>query len=415
MIVDAVYRTDDVAQRHRGNPLIEALPPLMSAADAFAAMVNVPQIDLRASRESSFQSRLMDVDVLDELYVPPRVANELIGRIDTQIRTSYGGRNPLKVENVARLYDSASLLSAQDAHSSTVDGMILLQGGSGAGKSRLVRTALRRLPQGIRHTHYNGKPFNQTQVVWISVHAPIGGSVRSLMLELLRGLDQAVGLSATPMSYEEAHRDTALDRLIMVFAKAAEVHHLGFLHVDDLQRMAESTRGKKNVLQLIIQIANVVRCPVIFTGTPEGIDPLLSSLELARRLMSAGGLAIDHPASHKDKFFRALVNAAMRYQWIEQPLEVTEALYALLYRLSAGVTSIVLLLHKLAQRHALEVKAEVLTLDHYKQVYLKNFRPLHRALNALRRGATSGRSTFENTMSALEKRGTLEDLLRSDP
>lgn len=404
MTWDAIYRTDGVSERHLGNPLIEALPPQLSPLEVIKAMANRPKLSFNESRSMSIQEREGELEVLEGLYVPPSVSVDLVAKIDTQIRKSYAGRNPLHVNSVSRMYDTASLLEAQRTHANTVEGMILLEGGTGSGKSRLVRTVLRRLPQGLRHHEYGASKLNFTQVVWISVHASIGGGVRSLLLEMLRGIDEAAGLSGTGMSYENSHKDTPVDRLVRVFGQAAATHHLGILHVDDVHRMAESTMGKKNTLQAIIQIANVVKCPVIFTGTPEGIAPLTSSsLELARRLTSAGALRIEHPASHEDKFFRTLVRAAIGYQWTDEILEPSEELYELLYRLSAGVTSIVLLLHKMAQARALATNSSVFTLNHYRFAYDNYLRPVHDALSALRKGGKEGHAAYESSIASIDK------------
>lgn len=405
MTWDAIYRTDGVSDRHLGNPLIEALPPMqLNAREVIKTMANRPKIDLSELRNMPFKEREGELEIIEGLYVPPSVSVDLVSKIEMQMRKSYAGRNPLQKTSVSRIYDTASLIKAQGAHANTLEGMILLEGGTGSGKSRLVRTALRRLPQGLRHHEYGDAKLNFTQVVWISVHASIGGGVRSLLLEMLRGIDEAAGLSGTGMSYENAHKDTPVDRLVRVFGQAAATHHLGILHVDDVHRMAESTMGKKNTLQAIIQIANVVKCPVIFTGTPEGIAPLTSSsLELARRLSSAGGLRIEHPASHQDQFFRALVKAVIGYQWTDDVLEPSEQLYELLYRLSAGVTSIVLLLHKAAQTRALATESRQFTLDHYRFAYDNNLRPVHEALSALRRGGKDGHAAYEGAIATMEK------------
>lgn len=51
MMVTAAYRSEGIPQRMRGNPLIEALPPMLSEREQFATMANRPAIDLGASRQ----------------------------------------------------------------------------------------------------------------------------------------------------------------------------------------------------------------------------------------------------------------------------------------------------------------------------------------------------------------------------
>lgn len=404
MIVEAHYQKDCLPQRYVGNPLIEALPQIRPPGEATMELANLPQIDLGKSRALADYLRVYDIDTIDELYMPPPVAFELTPIVDQMIREGYVGRNPFHVPTQARLYQTAELLKLQKAHTDPLQGMLSLEGHSGMGKTRLVRTILRSFPQSIRHKLHEGKTFNQTQIVWLSVDAPIGGSIKGLLLRLLSELDAAVGQAGSPTSYETVHANSSIDKLIGVFAQAAATHFLGILHIDDLQRVTESNTGRKLVVQTMIQLANVLKCPVIFSGTPETMELLGETFEVARRTTKNGSFTLSRPLSSEDPFFARLFKEAMRYQWLDQPINPTPELRNQLYQMSAGITSVFLFLHKQAQKYALSKGDKELKFAHYTQVYRARLKPLRKALNELRKGGPNGAQQFEDFLVSMKEK-----------
>jgi hypothetical protein len=409
MIVDAQYQTSGLSSRYLGNPLIEALPSPLTQAQLLRELSSQPKVDLSLSRQQTLPLRVGDVDSLDELYVPFQEGITFAEDLDRLLRKSYSNRNPLNISSATRLHTSAKDLMATSNSGSTTEGMLLLTGPSGYGKSRLCRAVLNRFPAAIRHHQYQGVPFNYTQLVWLSVDAPIGESVKGLLLRMLTQLDIAVGIHNTPQAYAPIHASSAVDKLIYVFSQAAMTYQLGVLHIDDIQRMAESRAGKNRGLNLIIQLANVVRCPILFSGTSAAMELVSASLEATRRASSAGAFLLELPGSSKDINFVRLVKFALRYQWLDQPLAASEDVYEKIFLLSSGVTSVVMLLIKEAQVHALRQSKSSLDLSDFDYVYKNRMQPLHSALRMIRERGIKGLEEYEREL----KSNSLESLRTS--
>ncbi|MEJ7930236.1 ATP-binding protein [Ramlibacter sp. AN1015] len=372
--------------------MIEALDPMGTPEDAVNDLMSRPDFDHEYIHHLPTSMRLLDMTAFDELYYPPEIAGSFAESVDMLIRAAYARRNPLEPAVMADLYNKRELMKAQGVHGATLAGMILLVGNSGMGKTRLVRAVLGRMPQGIVHTKYAGTSFNATQVTWLSVDAPIRGSQKGLMLRMLSALDEAAGLSGTPAAYGPLHHKDSVDSLIGTFGTAAANHHLGVLHVDDLQRISSLRSEKYTALQFIIQLANAVKCPVIFSGTPDIEQDYAKEFEAIRRMCSGGYFQL----KRSKEFGQRLLKAAFKFQWTNTPVQPTDEQIARLRTYTQDITSVTLLMYKEAQRLALQNGDAQLSSEHFRRVYHTTLRPMHAALRALRRGGAEAEASYEN-------------------
>lgn len=393
MLQPARYTTEGLPKRMWGNPLNEALDPMKTPEQIVMDLASRPEgYDHAYICSLSQPARLLDMGAFDQLYYPPDIAGNFAQCVDDLIRQAYARRNPMHPTVMSDLYDVRQRMRAQGVQDATLAGMVLLVGNSGMGKTRLVRTVLGRMAQGIVHSNFRGSEFNATQVTWLSVDAPIRGSQKGLMLRLLAALDQAAGLKGTPAAYEKLHEDDSIDKLIGVFGTAAANHHLGVLHVDDLQRIATLRSEKHNALQFIVQLANAVKCPVIFSGTPDIEDVYGSDFESIRRMCSGGSFQL----RRSREFGERLMKAAFKFQWTDTPFQPTDKELGTLRGYSQDITSVTLLMHKEAQRLALQNGHHQVTLAHYRTVYRTTLRPMYTELRALRKGGPAAEKHYED-------------------
>ena len=400
-IQNAIYQSVGLPLIHRGNPLIEALPPIMSDQQIVNALLCFPDFDLAASKNAAPHIRIYDLEYLSRIYVPPPMAIGYARHIDCLLRSGYLGRNPMTVAHERCLNSIQDLMRSQGNEVRTNTGMMALKGLSGGGKSRLTKAVLTMYPQGIAHQQYHGVPYNFTQITWLSVEAPIAGSMKGFITSLFVALDDALGLTGTPSAYVNmiGARDS-YETLMTRFVQVAATHSLGLLHMDDVQRLKESSTVKNHAMQLIIRLANVARFGVLFTGT-EDIAAVIESMaprkkdederfqqeyEVTRRVIEDGSFQLERPKSHQDKFFRRLVNMLLRYQWLDVPLVPSDDLYEFLYDLSAGMPSVLMVLYREAQHLALQQDAKTLSNKHFLTVYKKILAPLVPLLKKLRKG-----------------------------
>lgn len=399
--VNATYSTIGIPQSHFGNPLLEALPSPQDQDQLMDALVLVPDFDLRTSQQEQYHVRMHDVDLLEGIYMPPPDALKYAGALDMLMRKGYRHRNPLHRDHVHYVYNIQKMMASQGATKGTLSGMVTLKGLSGMGKSRLTRMILSMYPQTIVHEKYNGSPCHFTQLVWLSVEAPIAGSMKGFMLSLFLALDEALGLTGTPQSYAEGiNSKESYSNLMTRFVQIAATHSLGLLHIDDIQRIAESSSDKEHVMQLMIRLANVAGFGVVFSGTediskiiktmggrkPKNQDTFAQQFEVTRRMMNEGYFEITRPASVDDMFFRVLTKKLLEYQWLDEPMRCSEEVFQVLYDMTAGIPAILVYLHKAAQVNALMFQHQALTLQHYKDVYENTLAPLGPLVRQLKMG-----------------------------
>lgn len=420
-IVDAIYQSTGVPSLHKGNPLIEALPSIPSDMEIVKAITNRPPLDRAEALKLPPYVRMYELDLLRQIYIPPPIANDFARQIDLLIRGAYTKRNPLKPSNQQYIYDIQRLVMDQEAHVETTAAMMTLKGSSGLGKTRMTSVTLRMYPQVIRHTNYYGQKMTEVQIVWLSVEAPIGGALKGFVLSLFEAIDDALGLKGSDSAYGKRNRVKAsYDVLIREFVQIAACHSLGVLHIDDIQRIADTTTDREYVMQTIIRLANVAGFAVLFTGT-EDISKVIKTMmekgksnrqtlpqtfEVARRIVSEGHLEMQRAEKIDDPYFRIFTTFLFKYQWLDHPLELTEEVRKGLWLMSAGIPSVLLMLHRFSQREALSVGANTLLRKHYVEAYEKYLGPLIPLLKAIRSGrnlSAHENREFEEIFTTLEK------------
>ncbi|WP_431101196.1 ATP-binding protein [Roseateles noduli] len=346
-----IYHSDLQPALHRGNPLIEALPPITADRALLSKALNQgPSMSMDACRADPLHLRVHNVHALDTIYLPAPVSLGIANATDEALRAAYVPRNPMTRNGEHYRYQE---LDASYSPISSVAslGCIYVEAESGLGKTTGVNRILARYPQVIFHQAYNGVPFHQTQLVWIRVQTPRGGATVQLLWDLLGAIDQALAAHGVQGRFRPSQmRGDLMDRL----NRAARSLFLGLIHIDDVQQFCANTRGEDEVRGFLVRLTEVVKVPLLLTGTPEATKFFGGGFEIARRACSLGAFEISRAKSANDPFFKALVGHLLSFQLVDHPLEVTPELEELLYKLSMGVTSVLKKLHRDAQKIAMK-------------------------------------------------------------
>lgn len=96
----AIYSDQDL-DIYRGNPFLEALPPILSREDAAKLLEGHPHIS-EADRAKPAHLRIHLVENVKRAFIPLRIHEDIDERISTLLRSGYVGRNPLRDENIGR-------------------------------------------------------------------------------------------------------------------------------------------------------------------------------------------------------------------------------------------------------------------------------------------------------------------------
>jgi hypothetical protein len=423
----AHYQPDHLLlDRWQDNPLIAALPRLSDVPDMMRTISNRTDFNRDRALALDMLMREADLSSLKTLYVPTVGSCGLGKRIDRMIRHGYESRNLFDIAYIKEIYSERRCLELQGGHGNNSGSALFVEGMSGIGKSRTIDILLRRYPQVIQHSEFKGRVLGETQISWLSVDAPIGGSVQGLALRLLAAYDEATGYTGTPMSLFSQYSGKGTDATLIGFAVAARSAHLGLLHLDDFQRVLEGPQ-KVKMIYFIISLVNLIRCPLLISATPDAWRSIRvlsgqlpskrklkpedqATFEALRRLISEGKVKLERPQSPTDINFVYLTKEVLRLQWTEEKLLFTQEVCSALYNECGGITAILILLHREAQLAALSRGGiSSATLEDYRNAGRTVLKDLQIALDGLRRASLLGLDSaatvkvedeFQNRLSA---------------
>ena len=170
-IPKAVY-TEQVLADYKGNPMIEALPPILSAGAAYERLKYYPPFD-SAEVEEEAHVRYQAIPRLGYLIEPGMQHLDLERRLSTIIRHGYVSRNPVTSEFVETLNGTRPVTSSASS--------LTLMGFSGIGKTTAVERVLSLYPQLYLHQD----AVQMVQVVHLKLNCPHDGSLKTLCLDFL--------------------------------------------------------------------------------------------------------------------------------------------------------------------------------------------------------------------------------------
>lgn len=180
-LVDAIYRKPEICT-YEGNPLIEAIPPVLTPEQAMARLAFYPNYN-KSYRQAHDHIRKMHIQDGMRFFAPLDVHLDLEQRFSCLIRMGYLSRNPLEnnywpkaASNLSSLDQYDSQYSDWEGDSSWSASGFNIVGMSGIGKSRTTLRILNLYPQVIRHNQYKDRNFTHLQLVWLKLECPFDGN-----------------------------------------------------------------------------------------------------------------------------------------------------------------------------------------------------------------------------------------------
>ena len=394
--VEAMY-IDPGVERYRGNPLIEALPPIMDLKTMKARLAGKVAFNPEDCFASGHLRAHQISCLLDDFFQPLSVHKQLEEKISIMMRMGYVGRNiengslnKMMQEGYLRIMAGANNDFRFSQTNSTAKSFSLI-GCSGSGKSLTVNRILATYPEVIYHPKYNF-----IQLPYIRIQCPSNGSLKSLCLNFFRAVDQAID-SGYEKKYVQKRLGTEV--LLSMMGQVATQRAGGILVIDEIQRLTVKRNiTQEQMLEFFVALVNVVGVPVVLIGTPKARPMFEMELQAGRRSagfgapfwepMKPGPKVIDSKTGKlKRTEWRAFTDKLWIYQWLTKRDEIlSEELRDCWFELSQGVLDIVVKLFVLAQLRAIATGLERITEKLLRTVYEQELKPVHPMLKALREG-----------------------------
>ena len=342
--------------------VIHILPMMKSGDDLLSAMEVLPDYD-NTVRTADAPMRLMALSDLYRIYVPSQMSLEIYSKLYLALLRSLQKKGTkMAIQQKNQNYKAI----IQQEYSGIMGGSdsFTIIGSSGIGKSSAISRAITLITENQVIEVEN--PYTKI-IPCICVQCPFDSSVKGLLLEILRKVDETIDSNY----YQNALKArTTTDMLIGSVSQVA-LNHIGLLVVDEIQNVCNSKNGK-SLVGMLTQLINNSGISICMVGTPESAVFFEQAIQLARRSL---GLRYDVMEYGTD--FRMFCETLYSYQYVKQRTEITDAIIEWLYEHTSGNISVVVSLIHDAQEIAILNSKEILNLDLLNEAYQQRLSMLH--------------------------------------
>ena len=354
--------------------ILRILPPMRAGEDLFSALEVLPKYD-ESICTAEVPVRLMALSDLYRIYVPSQMSLEIYSKMYLALLRSLQKKGTkLAVYQKNQNYKAI----IQQEYSGIMGGSdsFTIIGASGIGKSSAISRAITLITE--NRVIEVGNPYTKI-IPCICVQCPFDSSVKGLLLEILRKVDEMIDSKY----YQNALRArTTTDMLIGSVSQVA-LNHIGLLVVDEIQNVCNSKNGK-SLVGMLTQLINNSGISICMVGTPESAVFFEQAVQLARRSL---GLRYDVMEYGTD--FRKFCEIVFSCQYVETRTEITDGIMEWLYEHTSGNISVVVSLIHDAQEIAILNDKEVLNLESLQEAYLKRLSMLHGFIHTEQKKQTS--------------------------
>lgn len=338
-MVPAVYTPTSETE---GNPLLEAMPPILDKAALFQKMT-VPLVMPEVS-DMSPEERRNALALLHSFFQPMDYMYTLYDRLYRAIETTYTNQTMIEtVRHICAIRNDSKMTFATQSDSGSILGV------PGIGKTSTIRRCLSAFPQVIAHERYHDQPFFSKQILWLFVECPSDCSIKTLVYNIIDALDRAIG-----SNYFEFITKV---RTISVSALATHVkiiclrQHIGVIVLDEIQNVvttATRDRQIKPLIRFLVELTNASSTAIWMIGTPIAENVFLSEEHLKRRTRGIRLLPMK-----PDGVYRKFLEELWQYQFTQGKAELTDKLSNFIYDRSGGIPAYIIQLFQESQSQAL--------------------------------------------------------------
>jgi hypothetical protein len=394
-VTSAEYVEQDIDE-FRGNPFLEALPEFLGGDELRRKMAHYPAYD-PAVRGQSPEKRRLAAGGLLYYRQPVGIHLELAFRLTNLLRWGYVARNPIHPAFQSSVHARTGALAVRGKADKLVVGSnglgvefwpsatgLTLLGITGIGKTAMTEMWMKLYPQMIVHTQYDGRPFVNTQIVYLRLQCPRDGSIHSLIRNFFLAIDALHGSVPIETDYARWYLSgrTTIQELIPKMALLAAQHGLGLLILDEVQDL--NPRGAGPILSFLVQLVNTIGVPVVLVGGLEALPVLTAQFRQARRGATEGDMIVGRAETGPD--WRKFCERLWEYQYTRDLTLLTDGILDALYEESQGITQFLVLLHKLAQQRAIATGLERVTPGLIRSVAKDSLTQARPVLRAIGRG-----------------------------
>ena len=339
------------------------LPEMKSGNELISVLSIIPEYDETICQQNQ-AVRLMALSDLYQIYIPSQMSLEIYSKLYLALLRSMQKKGTQMA--IKQRYENYKAIQ-QQSYSGILGGSdsFTIIGTSGIGKSSAISRAISLITE--NRIIEVDKPYTKI-IPCLIVQCPFDSSVKGLLLEILRKVDEELGTDHYIHAVKS--RASTTDMLIGAVSSIA-LNNIGMLVVDEIQNVVNSKNGK-SLIGALTQLINNSGISICMVGTPESTVFFESAMQLARR-----SVGLQYTTMNYDEYFQSFCKVIFKYQFLKNHTEITAAITEWLYEHSAGVVSVVVSLIHDAQEIAILTGKEVLNLDTLNEAYQQRLTLLH--------------------------------------
>ena len=339
------------------------LPEMKSGNELISALSIIPEYDETICQQNQ-AVRLMALSDLYQIYIPSQMSLEIYSKLYLALLRSMQKKGTQMA--IKQRYENYKAIQ-QQSYSGILGGSdsFTIIGTSGIGKSSAISRAISLITE--NRIIETDKPYTKI-IPCLIVQCPFDSSVKGLLLEILRKVDEELGTDHYIHAVKS--RASTTDMLIGAVSSIA-LNNIGMLVVDEIQNVVNSKNGK-SLIGALTQLINNSGISICMVGTPESTVFFEQAMQLARR-----SVGLQYTTMKYDEYFQSFCKVIFKYQFLKNHTEITAAITEWLYEHSAGVISVVVSLIHDAQEIAILTGKEVLNLDTLNEAYQQRLSLLH--------------------------------------
>lgn len=339
------------------------LPEMKSGNELISALSIIPKYDESICQQNQ-AVRLMALSDLYQIYIPSQMSLEIYSKLYLALLRSMQKKGTQMA--IKQRYENYKAIQ-QQSYSGIMGGSdsFTIIGTSGIGKSSAISRAISLITE--NRIIEVDKPYTKI-IPCLIVQCPFDSSVKGLLLEILRKVDEELGTDHYIHAVKS--RASTTDMLIGAVSSIA-LNNIGMLVVDEIQNVVNSKNGK-SLIGALTQLINNSGISICMVGTPESTVFFEQAMQLARR-----SVGLQYTTMKYDEYFQSFCKIIFKYQFLKNQTEITAAITEWLYEHSAGVVSVVVSLIHDAQEIAILTGKEVLNLDTLNEAYQQRLSLLH--------------------------------------
>lgn len=339
------------------------LPEMKSGNELISALSIIPEYDKTICQQNQ-AVRLMALSDLYQIYIPSQMSLEIYSKLYLALLRSMQKKGTQMA--IKQRYENYRAIQ-QQSYSGILGGSdsFTIIGTSGIGKSSAISRAISLITE--NRIIETDKPYTKI-IPCLIVQCPFDSSVKGLLLEILRKVDEELGTDHYIHAVKS--RASTTDMLIGAVSSIA-LNNIGMLVVDEIQNVVNSKNGK-SLIGALTQLINNSGISICMVGTPESTVFFEQAMQLARR-----SVGLQYTTMKYDEYFQSFCKIIFKYQFLKNRTEITAAITGWLYEHSAGVISVVVSLIHDAQEIAILTGKEILNLDTLNEAYQQRLSLLH--------------------------------------